>query len=233
MIKKTPEEIKERKRIYNKKYRTRSYVKKNKHLEYLKYKLKPKKSLSDREWFKIHKNDPVYKYTPSNYNKIKHDIEQSRIKNNLRNSNNYYKNKKEIDKKHADYKKKYPEKIKLQRQKYFKTESYIIAQRRYEKSDKGRLSKQMRHHANKTLGIINSDLWKIKCEILNNQCQLCKAYMSNNLVSVDHIIPVVKGGTHEISNLQPLCKSCNSRKGSKSMEEMEKIYTKYGDIITA
>lgn len=46
----------------------------------------------------------------------------------------------------------------------------------------------------------------------NYSCTACGA--ADDL-SVDHIQPVSKGGTNEMSNLQTLCRSCNSAKGAK------------------
>lgn len=39
---------------------------------------------------------------------------------------------------------------------------------------------------------------------------------SNDYIQVDHILPRKAGGTHELSNLQAACKSCNSKKGARS-----------------
>lgn len=33
-------------------------------------------------------------------------------------------------------------------------------------------------------------------------------------ITVDHILPVSKGGTNDLFNLQPMCSSCNSKKGN-------------------
>ena len=33
--------------------------------------------------------------------------------------------------------------------------------------------------------------------------------------SIDHVIPVIQGGTDDLENLVPSCKQCNARKGAK------------------
>lgn len=44
------------------------------------------------------------------------------------------------------------------------------------------------------------------------KCVLCG---SDENLTVDHIIPISKGGTETLDNLRTLCKSCNSKKGAK------------------
>jgi len=45
----------------------------------------------------------------------------------------------------------------------------------------------------------------------NNKCLCCG---TSKLLTIDHIHPIYYGGKNKISNLQTLCKSCNSRKGT-------------------
>jgi len=47
------------------------------------------------------------------------------------------------------------------------------------------------------------------------QCQSCgKTTLETNL-TIDHIIPLARGGQNDISNLQTLCFTCNQRKTDK------------------
>lgn len=44
---------------------------------------------------------------------------------------------------------------------------------------------------------------------------LCRECGTTENMTIDHVVPVVKGGKNVISNLQLLCRTCNSRKGAR------------------
>ena len=50
-------------------------------------------------------------------------------------------------------------------------------------------------------------------------CNGCRVMFPFRNMTVDHIIPQVKGGSDHIDNLQLLCNACNSMKGTGSQEE--------------
>ena len=47
------------------------------------------------------------------------------------------------------------------------------------------------------------------------RCVCCKKWFPKNRITVDHIIPLRKGGINCLGNLQPMCRPCNSSKGPR------------------
>jgi len=62
------------------------------------------------------------------------------------------------------------------------------------------------------------------CTILDFRCQGCgRQFASASELTEDHVIPLSRGGNDDIENIQPLCKSCNSSKGVRTMDEWKQL----------
>ena len=61
-------------------------------------------------------------------------------------------------------------------------------------------------------------------QIQEYRCMFCGIRRKLPSFQIDHVIPVVRGGSNETSNLQLLCAPCNQRKGMQTNEE---FYTRY------
>jgi len=88
------------------------------------------------------------------------------------------------------------------------------AQKKYRQTPKGKGSiKQYKYLLRNNLsGRIDWAAWNNKLEQLKFTCQHCGG---REEITIDHVIPLSKGGSNEIKNLQPLCRSCNCRKGAR------------------
>ena len=58
--------------------------------------------------------------------------------------------------------------------------------------------------------------WKALVDHYGGKC-LCCGRMDVKLTA-DHVFPLAMGGTNDISNIQPLCMSCNARKNAKHID---------------
>lgn len=74
------------------------------------------------------------------------------------------------------------------------------------------------------LGTHTAAEWTAMVDIFDSKCVRCDE--SGEIVK-DHIVPIYKGGSDSISNLQPLCRRCNSSKGPETADFREKRVPDY------
>ena len=56
----------------------------------------------------------------------------------------------------------------------------------------------------------NSQWWKN--ELAKGQCYYCKGRFHPSELTMDHIVPIIRGGFTKKGNVVPCCKECNNRK---------------------
>jgi 5-methylcytosine-specific restriction endonuclease McrA len=54
----------------------------------------------------------------------------------------------------------------------------------------------------------------------NSACYLCDTRLDGRRITIDHVIPLARGGTHTLDNLRVACRSCNSRKHTRAIAEL-------------
>lgn len=86
---------------------------------------------------------------------------------------------------------------------------YIESQRRYSRANALRLN-GARH---------TEQQWQYLLWRTNGRCAKCQCFgTKDNPITKDHIIPLSLGGTDNINNIQPLCRQCNSWKGTRIID---------------
>lgn len=68
-------------------------------------------------------------------------------------------------------------------------------------------------------GSFTYEEWLILREHFGDVCGNCKVPLERPVM--DHVIPLSRGGTNYIENIQTLCKACNSGKGAKSIDHRD------------
>lgn len=65
-------------------------------------------------------------------------------------------------------------------------------------------------------GAVLGSIWQIRRQLAWNKtgglCHYCKEVLTDKTFTVDHIIPLAKGGTDCLANLAACCKFCNKVK---------------------
>jgi len=136
--------------------------------------------------------------------------------------------------------KKYPEKVKARRKAHYEANREAAlaysAKFRAEHPElvKENLAKWKRENPEKVSALLQkrrtaktsaggaytSTQWIALCDKYGNKCLRCKICRK---LTADHVVPVSKGGSSDISNIQPLCGPCNSSKGAKTVDYRREI----------
>jgi 5-methylcytosine-specific restriction endonuclease McrA len=67
-------------------------------------------------------------------------------------------------------------------------------------------------------GTVTSKEWRSLKEFYGYSCLCCKRREPDIKLELDHVNPLAQGGSNTIDNIQPLCVSCNRKKGTKHID---------------
>lgn len=93
-----------------------------------------------------------------------------------------------------------------------------LKQKEYRRNNKYKINLRNRARREKISCAIDNN--KLKELILEHKsCKYCLIELKDHNRHIDHIVPLSKGGKHELINLMPICDKCNMSKGSKLLNE--------------
>jgi 5-methylcytosine-specific restriction endonuclease McrA len=72
-------------------------------------------------------------------------------------------------------------------------------------------------------GDVSAAEWAAIVEYFDGRCAYCLRVLAEDEVTQDHVIALVRGGTHTPDNVVPCCGRCNSRKHSKLVLAMVNV----------
>lgn len=100
-------------------------------------------------------------------------------------------------------------------------EHIAIATRAWRKANPDKIRAACRRrralHANAEGSFTDKEFW-VLCWRYGCRCLQCGHIFPLSELTRDHVIPMSRGGSDWISNIQPLCLKCNDSKGTKSTD---------------
>ncbi len=87
----------------------------------------------------------------------------------------------------------------------------------------------------KAAGSHSEEEWQTLLLRFKFRCVWCRTHARatrEGFLTRDHVIPLAKGGSNDISNIQPLCKSCNSRKGVQIRDFRDHRSPQHSKVLT-
>ena len=125
--------------------------------------------------------------------------------------------------------KKHPEKVyaRVRKWKRNNRDKVLELERKYNKNHPEKTTERNHRRTSRKKGnggSFTADEWKGLKEFYNHKCLCCHRQEPEIKLEPDHVMPIVLGGNSFITNIQPLCRSCNARKGGKYIDYRDKIW---------
>lgn len=97
------------------------------------------------------------------------------------------------------------------------------AVRAYHRENRWKYAGSRRVHQAKRMGIIQevgpsftAQDWQRYLYLFGDRCLACGQQPTK--LTADHVVPLARGGANTIDNIQGLCQSCNSAKGTRTVD---------------
>lgn len=122
---------------------------------------------------------------------------------------------------YKEYYQEHKEKWRVYRQNWKEAHPEQAAQAisEWKKANREKVATYTRNRRAKVAGISGEHVTPEQIEELYGESDgVCPACSKNTKLTVDHIVPIARGGSNSIDNLQLICGRCNSSKGTKIVD---------------
>jgi 5-methylcytosine-specific restriction endonuclease McrA len=84
----------------------------------------------------------------------------------------------------------------------------------------------LRRERNRARELRASQWWKRRCD--KGRCHYCGSSVPPRELTMDHVVPIARGGKSTKGNVVPCCKDCNTRKKQMLPMEWEAYLGQFG-----
>jgi 5-methylcytosine-specific restriction endonuclease McrA len=86
---------------------------------------------------------------------------------------------------------------------------------RRENPERAALTSRLKKQRRRAAGVLTIADWQGVLALYGSDCLSCG---SDDPPTIDHVVPIIQGGSNTVDNVQPLCRTCNTRKGRKTID---------------